>query len=219
MHIKTSSSASLPIWSCRLDEEEGGRWDGLTRVMIPDDTDEGAKKGKKRAFESEEEPEKKKKKSNTTSTEKPTTPAVSAELPKGIKKSAPETLIKASTKEPTEGEQKPGRASAVDFFDSDDVRGYPSPSKPSVSKTPILQKSAMRPSGTRTILKSSKKVVEPATLDAPTQVKHVKFAAKLSDSKTKRNRALNCTDKKVRSGGGKNASAKDRVLGKKVAVK
>jgi len=71
IHIKTSSSASLPIWSCKLDEEEGGRWDGLTRVPIPDDVDEEAKKGKKRALESEEEPEKKKKKSNATSTSQP----------------------------------------------------------------------------------------------------------------------------------------------------
>ncbi|KAF9651657.1 ribosomal protein L1, partial [Thelephora ganbajun] len=53
IHIKTSSSASLPIWSCRLDEEEGGRWDGLTRVPIPDDADEEVKKGKKRALEPE----------------------------------------------------------------------------------------------------------------------------------------------------------------------
>jgi len=28
-HIKTNSSTSLPIWSCSLDEKEGGRWMGL----------------------------------------------------------------------------------------------------------------------------------------------------------------------------------------------
>ena len=30
LSIKTSSSVSLPIWSCNLGSEEGGRWDGLT---------------------------------------------------------------------------------------------------------------------------------------------------------------------------------------------
>jgi ribosome biogenesis protein UTP30 len=31
-HIKTNSSTSLPIWSCSLDEKEGGRWDGLNAM-------------------------------------------------------------------------------------------------------------------------------------------------------------------------------------------
>ncbi|KAF8904054.1 ribosomal protein L1p/L10e family-domain-containing protein [Gymnopilus junonius] len=29
LHIKTNSSVSLPIWSCTLDDAEGGRWHGL----------------------------------------------------------------------------------------------------------------------------------------------------------------------------------------------
>lgn len=29
LHIKTNTSISLPIWSCELGSEEGGRWDGL----------------------------------------------------------------------------------------------------------------------------------------------------------------------------------------------
>ncbi|KAF8436927.1 ribosomal protein L1p/L10e family-domain-containing protein [Boletus edulis BED1] len=29
LHIKTSTSVSLPIWTCELGSEEGGRWDGL----------------------------------------------------------------------------------------------------------------------------------------------------------------------------------------------
>ncbi|KAG9318291.1 ribosomal protein L1p/L10e family-domain-containing protein [Chiua virens] len=29
LHIKTSTSVSLPIWTCDLGDEEGGRWDGL----------------------------------------------------------------------------------------------------------------------------------------------------------------------------------------------
>lgn len=87
--IKTSESASLPIWSCLLGSGEGGRWDGLVAEQIemevnkeqnnelpktsvkqkavklsltrPSDIPEG--KGKKRAAEeSEDEPKKKRKK-------------------------------------------------------------------------------------------------------------------------------------------------------------
>ena len=29
LHIKTSTSISLPIWTCDLGAEAGGRWDGL----------------------------------------------------------------------------------------------------------------------------------------------------------------------------------------------
>ena len=258
IHIKTSSSASLPIWSCRLDEEEGGRWDGLTRVPIPDHVDEEAKKGKKRALESEEEPGKKKKKSNTTSTSQPsrldpppltesppskgskaTALAASTELPKEKKKkSASESLTRKSAKEPTEVKRKSARATAADSFDSDNLGGPDqlSLSKSPAFKTPTLQKSKPspalkdpvpmkpkpqdeKPSETKTILKSSKKAAEPTTLDTPVKTKHVKFATKPSDSKMKRDKALGTTDKKVRSGGGKSASAKDRVLGKKPAVK
>ncbi|KAK7051398.1 proteasome-interacting protein cic1 [Paramarasmius palmivorus] len=37
--IKTNNSVHLPIWSCSLDDEEGGRWAGLTAA---DDEDEDA---------------------------------------------------------------------------------------------------------------------------------------------------------------------------------
>jgi len=158
----------------------------------------------------------------------PTTSAVSTEPSKGMK---------TSIKEPAEVKQKPARASAADSFDSDDA--YLSPSKPSASKTPIPHKSAIpklsplskddvpkksksrdeRPSEARTILKSSRKVAESATPDVPAQAKRVKFATNLPDPRTKRDKALNVTEKKVRSGGGRSASAKDRVLGKKAALK
>ena len=165
--------------------------------------------------------------------------AISAGSSKGIrKKPAPESSIKTSTKEPIGVEQKLTRAAAVDLFDSDGLGSHPS-SKPSASqksippkpvksklslgsKDPAPTKSKLldeKPSGAKTILKSSKKVTGRITPDVPAKVKHVKFEAKLSDSKTKRDKALGLTDKKVRSGGGKSASAKDRVLGKKVAVK
>ena len=252
IHVKTSSSASLPIWTCRLDEEEGGRWDGLTRVPVPNDTDEEVKKGKKRALVSKEEPGKKRKKSDMVHTEEPTsTPQASepdppptgsipskgsrpkssdtpTEIPKRLNKPTSKHPTKAPTKEPTRVEHKPARAAAVDFFDSDDLEDRPSPSKPSTSKTSTPLQSVEsraspgskgeRPSETKTILKSSKKATERTITDVPAKEKHVKFAVKPSDLK-KRDRALGSTDKKIRSGGGKGASAKDGVLGKKVAVR
>ncbi|KAF9468667.1 ribosomal protein L1p/L10e family-domain-containing protein, partial [Collybia nuda] len=76
-HIKTNSSASLPIWSCTLDENEGGRWNGLTAASDEGSDDESddeeemevdvaeikkaALKGKKRAQEDEESEKPKKK--------------------------------------------------------------------------------------------------------------------------------------------------------------
>ena len=101
LHIKTNSSASLPIWSCTLDDAEGGRWNGLQAQS--DEEEEGLEgdeeesdaeevkpkkapipKGRKRSSssdeEEEEEEEKPKKKAKTTdisSTTKPKTPSIS----------------------------------------------------------------------------------------------------------------------------------------------
>ncbi|KAJ3520290.1 hypothetical protein NM688_g9185 [Phlebia brevispora] len=84
LHIKTNSSISLPIWTCELGAEEGGRWDGLVDVEMGDakeasgeedgseDEVEDAppkKKGKKRAAEDDEEKPKKKAKSSVEEVE------------------------------------------------------------------------------------------------------------------------------------------------------
>lgn len=87
LYIKTSSSASLPIWACDLGSGEGGRWDGLVAEDVEmSGSEEGSdeeedddmtgdvagetseevevkvtKKSKKRAAEEEEAPTPKKK--------------------------------------------------------------------------------------------------------------------------------------------------------------
>lgn len=259
IHIKTSSSASLPIWTCGLDEEEGGRWDGLTRVPIPDNMDEEVTKGEKRALESEGGPVKKKKRSDTVT--KKTAPVSHSRPESSPAESAPskepnsalsvtsvepsnatkERPVARSSKKPPSAEEpkkvkaKPVRAAAVDFFDLEGPEGRFSPSKP--SKTAVSRKSAeSRPSPddpapkksksqgkkaseTKSILKSPKRDDKFPMVGLPAEEKHVKFAAKPSNSKTKRDKALGLTGKKVRSGGGKGVSVKDGVLGKKVAVK
>ena len=37
MNIKTNTSVALPVWTCDLGAEEGGRWDGLADVEMEDD--------------------------------------------------------------------------------------------------------------------------------------------------------------------------------------
>lgn len=203
----------------------------MTRVQIPDGTDEEVTRGKKRALESEEEPVKKKKKSGTVTKRSDLSPTESS--PSRESKSATKERLTTdsstkppSTKEPTKVEVKPGRAAAVDFFDSDS----PSPPKSPASKMTISRKSieskpspdgpapkkpqGEKPSETKSILKSSRKGAKSSTVDVPVKEKHVKFVAKLSNLKTRRDKALGLTGKKVRSGGGKGASVKDGVLGK-----
>lgn len=169
--------------------------------------DEEVKKGKKRTLESGEELGKKRTRSNATSTKKSTpqasrpdppptrsiTSAASAGLPMETKKPVSESSTKTSTNEPME------------------VRPSPTGSKDYTSMGSKSRRE--KPSGTKAILKSSREVAEPTTTDVPAKEKHVKFA------KTKKDKVLGVTDKKVRSGGGRGASAKDRVMSKKVAVK
>ncbi|KAG8947393.1 hypothetical protein FRC03_001048 [Tulasnella sp. 419] len=40
LHIKTSTSTSLPIWTCDLGSEEGGRWEGMDIIEEENDEDE-----------------------------------------------------------------------------------------------------------------------------------------------------------------------------------
>ncbi|GBE85077.1 Putative ribosome biogenesis protein [Sparassis crispa] len=52
-HIKTNSSASLPIWTCNLGSEEGSRWGGLIVSTEPDEEREDAEGKKVRSVETE----------------------------------------------------------------------------------------------------------------------------------------------------------------------
>lgn len=246
IHIKTSSSASLPIWSCRLDEEEGGRWDGLTRVPIPDDAGEELMNGKKRAPEPVEGPAKKKKKSGMVMKESASISQASrpdpsrVEFPPPRESKSTRPTSKPSTKpsfakELPKVKGKPTRVFTVDSFDLENPKGCLSPSEPSTSskkttsrkstgstlvpEDPTSKPRDKKPSEPKAILKSSKKDVTSSVVDVPVKDKRVKFATKLSDLKTRRDKALGMAGKKVRSGGGKGVSVKDGVLGKKVAVR
>lgn len=227
-------------------------------MPIPDDTDEGVKRGRKRALESEAESAKKKKPGTITKEptfvshsqvprpdcsilepapskgSKPTLAPTSIKLPGGKKERLALESSKTSLtdKGPME---KLARAAAVDFFDTSNPEDRPPLSKPSARKTTVLRRSTEskpspdtehpapnkpqpqgeKPPGTKTILKPPKRIPESSTAEVPAKEKHVKFAVKVSSNlKTKRDKTLGSTKKKVRSGGGNGASAKDRVLKK-----
>ncbi|KIY44178.1 ribosomal protein L1, partial [Fistulina hepatica ATCC 64428] len=76
LHIKTNASASLPIWTCSLNDEEGGRWDGMAAapsdkedknaVSDVDIEDVAIEKGKKKRASADDEPGQPRKKYKAT---------------------------------------------------------------------------------------------------------------------------------------------------------
>ena len=54
LHIKTSTSVSLPIWTCDLGSEEGGRWNGL----VAEDITKAAEDASEEENDEEEEEDK-----------------------------------------------------------------------------------------------------------------------------------------------------------------
>ncbi|CAL1713526.1 unnamed protein product [Somion occarium] len=137
LHIKTSSSTSLPLWSCTLGDVEGGRWDGLTApddvVMSEDEESDGESedemdveeekpakktlakakasaevKGKKRSADDEAVEDKPKKKVKADVVSvKEVKPAASAEAPSTTRKR------KGTVSKPSESVEKSGAAAAV----------------------------------------------------------------------------------------------------------
>ncbi|KAG7444199.1 ribosomal protein L1 [Guyanagaster necrorhizus] len=114
LSIKTNSSVSLPIWSCSLGDEDGGRWAGLGAVVDADAEDEdsdgdddeamkvdepASKKppsgGKKRAAADDEVEETSKPKKKAKATENKSAPEPS----KSVKGKAPIPAESSSKKE------------------------------------------------------------------------------------------------------------------------
>jgi ribosome biogenesis protein UTP30 len=120
LHIKTNSSVSLPVWTCSLDESEGGRWGGLTlddeedEMVVDEENDveavvekkaKGAReddvaerKGKgKRVSEEEMEVNPKKKAKSKGAEEPPVEPRGPAAVPEKQSKSKKEVPIPPTT--------------------------------------------------------------------------------------------------------------------------
>ncbi|KAF9046374.1 ribosomal protein L1p/L10e family-domain-containing protein [Panaeolus papilionaceus] len=113
LHIKTNSSVSLPIWTCSLDDSEGGRWNGLQleegeEMDIIEESEEEVEdqkaakasvKGKKRPTSSddeEEEEEKPRKKAKSVVSKETSTDSSKASKSKTTVDATPSTQPKKS---------------------------------------------------------------------------------------------------------------------------
>ncbi|KAG6812717.1 hypothetical protein H0H92_001078 [Tricholoma furcatifolium] len=166
LHIKTNSSVSLPIWSCTLDDAEGGRW-------AVADVDEGASVSAKRKAEEEDEeeenkeevvqPKKKSKGSAGQSVVEPTpTPSKSKAVvpPSSLKAttsakkkdaasetpSKPTPIAKKKKDAASETPSKPAPASAVaEPKSKKTTKKADEPVAPSVTKDELKQKRSSAP--------------------------------------------------------------------------
>ncbi|KAF4617450.1 hypothetical protein D9613_005717 [Agrocybe pediades] len=194
LNIKTNSSVSLPIWSCSLDDSEGGRWNGL-QAEDEDEAMEGeseeseeevepkksekasAAKGRKRASESDEEEEKPKKKAKAAEATKATkdvkpaktSPATDASSKKS-KATVTETPAPSAT--PAPNGKKAAKTKAVTPMTestSKVVAAVPEPEKKKKSQKSV---SASPSSSTPATTETSKKK-KATTVDATASIKKV----------------------------------------------
>lgn len=232
--IKTNSSVSLPIWSCTLDETEGGRWSGLQAEDAGDeesDSEEEVKvtkkqaseKGRKRTSNSDEEaeeiekPRKKTKaaadSTSTTNASKPPSDIVSSKKKSTEIVASPPKVISTSKK---------GKLTKAPVATEDVVSPGPEPRL----KTLAVPESTEDTKGKKAKSIKSTKVIPPPssskkTVPFPAQDK-VKINKQLKDadtpipkfSKEMKPKKQNIFSKKFKSKGGK--SMKNAVLGKRV---
>ncbi|KAH8085941.1 ribosomal protein L1p/L10e family-domain-containing protein [Cristinia sonorae] len=155
LHIKTSSSASLPIWTCDLGSDEGGRWDGLVAADVEmsgsesgtesdesemevdeakedSDAEEEAKvtkKGKKRAAEEDEAPASKKKaKSDAEATDKDAKKSKPASARKSAAVDTPSTQTAAKKSKAEKVPETQATSATLDTAPKD-ISGSAKPSK------------------------------------------------------------------------------------------
>ncbi|GJE91908.1 ribosomal protein L1 [Phanerochaete sordida] len=145
LHIKTSTSTSLPIWTCDLSAEEGGRWSGLVEDVSEDESEaeesaaeaapveakKGAK-GKKRAAEDEAEPPKKKAKAASKAAVAPEAPA--AKKRKGAQDAAVAPAAPAAAAAAPEPTKKgKGKAPAAAPVPEPSTSSAPAPATPTAA--------------------------------------------------------------------------------------
>jgi ribosome biogenesis protein UTP30 len=91
--IKTSKSASLPIWSCKLGNDKGSRWDGLTLKA-----EEGEENSEDDELSSAETPRTTK---PAKATEQPPVKGEKQKRPAEVSEPSTQKKLKKSTSEPT----------------------------------------------------------------------------------------------------------------------
>lgn len=242
LHIKTNSSLSLPVWTCSLDEQEGGRWDGFQADENSGSEDEEvAEQGAEKATEEENKKVKKVDKGKKRTSEDDGHEDL-AKKQKAAKSTVPSTSKSNAPSKPivlTAAIASPSKQAATD------VDSLPKSKKRKVSvsatansPTPTKKSLIGTFESPKTVLKGKKQKVDiPVALStAPTSSEKVgkekqtkipdvslKAVAIKNDSLThvdlKQKRSQNTGDKKkekvIKAKGGK--SMKDGVLGRKVA--
>ncbi|KAL0954745.1 hypothetical protein HGRIS_003697 [Hohenbuehelia grisea] len=230
LSIKTNSSASLPIWACTLDGEDGGRWAGLTvRDVDAEDTPEGSVvgsddevpakgKGKRRAADEAEAAAKPSKKAKGADV---TTPSKSKPAPGPTPKSKAKDAASPSKKSADEASATPAKKNAKS-------KAAPSPAKPAASDkeaavTPKKKTQSAKTadtsapkSATSTPAKSAKAAAKDENKPAQKPAKDA--VSSLTQKELKQKRVGGADKKKEKSIGLKESkSAKSALLGKKVA--
>ncbi|KAG6919609.1 hypothetical protein DXG01_003473 [Tephrocybe rancida] len=231
LHIKTNSSASLPIWSCSLDESEGGRWaaKAIASELDSHDSDEetsevvvkqGEKdKGKKRVQEEEHVQKPKKKLKGVTGEA-----LAASAAPTGVSPTATSTSSTKSKKRKSEPPTTAGSPSAPTPQKSTKkaaVSVEPATPQADASKTPSKKKgptkvllnpvlTASSPAAAESKVQKTKKATK-APADTPKATPLTKDELKLKRSAAPGEKKKS----KVNMIGAK--SAKDRIIGKKVA--
>lgn len=212
LHIKTNTSAALPIWNCDLGSSEGARWDGFEvesdRDDVHEDAEEGSEdeevekapvervsqgKGKKRTSDDQE----------ATASEKPTKKAKKAD---GQKKAASKEKKPIPAEEPSPTPPAPVLIKAKATANKKESP----PSKEFEKETPLSLSGGKPTPGKKSkiAMKSSKGApTEPLTPAKPS----------ITQAELKQKRSSNVAEKKKeklsKTAGGK--SVKDGLLGKK----
>ncbi|KAI6042653.1 ribosomal protein L1p/L10e family-domain-containing protein [Pisolithus marmoratus] len=118
LHIKTSSSISLPIWSCELSEEVEGRWAGLTvdesededGLTVDESEDEDEMSVDETPSRSPTPPPPKKVRTKSSSAATPATPDQPPK--KKAKMTSPSAAALAAPDQPPKKKEKPSKAAA-----------------------------------------------------------------------------------------------------------
>ncbi|KAF8843260.1 ribosomal protein L1 [Paxillus ammoniavirescens] len=244
LHIKTNASVSLPIWSCDLGDEEGGRWAGLIgeeEASSQDDASEEeegkedvtpsklseqkkkTKRSKRRLEDDPEEPKKKPKPSPSavSAPEKPSKSKTSDASSSVALASAPRASSHALQKAPTKktGKTMKGAALSAATPRSPAIRNEkPSPPSPPTATVTTATDGILEPS-----VKQKKKVKFAANLEGKAtgsgnlhnSHRAPKPILRHKDLKTKRSTEIGEIKKAKVFQGKKSRSAKDALLGKK----
>ncbi|EJD50396.1 ribosomal protein L1 [Auricularia subglabra TFB-10046 SS5] len=229
LHVKTSTSASLPIWTCELGAGEGARWDGLMEG-VEEDGGKEKEKGKKRAAQADEDKDetpkaKKRKHDEAKPKDDDTTPkATPAKKSKdaAASKKAEDAPAAKKAKSDAPVSSKKSKDDAPPSSKKDKVASTPSkpastPSKstPSASDKPkSALKSALKPASSPAVSEKPKSALKSSSTSASEGKKEKHATFDLPEKKKKLPGAGAKKDKIVERSAGQKRREKEGRVGK-----